>query len=223
MSDRSGRLAPLTGVVFVALLIAANSIVETTPDSNASAAKVISFYNAHSTKIAVAAYLTGVSLFVGLFFYAILRDRLREHGAAKGLANTAFGGAVLFAVGGGLAAGTELALAEAPSGLNPGAAQALNLLENNLAQFALGAGIAVLLFAAGLAILRTRMLPAWLGAVALVIAIAALTPAAFGAFLATGLWTLVVSVMLFRRQPASSASVSGVAVGGAAAGGVPLG
>lgn len=218
MSDRWGRLAPLSGVVFVGLLIAANALAESLPDSKASATKVISYYRSHSTKIAVAAYITGVSLFVGLFFYATLRDHLRRHDAAKRLASTAFGGAVLFAVGGGLAAGTELALAEAPNEFSPGAAQALNLIENNLAQFALGAGIAVLLVAAGIAIIRTGLLPVWLGWIAIVIAVAALTPAAFGAFLATGLWTLVVSVMLFRRQEELTVGASGVAMGSAPAG-----
>jgi hypothetical protein len=218
MSDRWNRLAPLTGVVFVGLLIATNALGGSSPDNKASASKVISYYSSHSTKIAVASYLTGVSLLFGLLFYGVLRDHLSRSDDARRLANTAFGGAVLFAVGGGVIAGTQLALAEAPSEFSPAAAQALNLLGNNLAQFALGGGIAVLMTATGIAILRSGLLPVWLGWAGFVIAIAALTPAAFGAFLAAGLWTLVVSVILLRRQQALGANASGTAMGGAAAG-----
>jgi hypothetical protein len=212
MSDRWSRLEPLTGVVFVALLIITSALSGSLPDSKASATKVLSYYSSHSTKIAVAAYITGLSLFFGLFFYASLRDHLSRGDEARRLAATAFGGAVLFAVGGGVSAGTQLTLAEAPGVFSPGAAQALNLLVNNLGQFALGAGIAVLMMAAGIAILRTGLLPVWLGRVAIVIAVVALTPAAFGAFLAAGLWTLIVSVILFRRQEELSASASGAAL-----------
>lgn len=208
MSDRWGRFVPLTGVVFVALLIASNVLVGTAPESSDSAAKVIAFYQAHRTKIEVSSFLTGLSLFFGLFFYASLRDYLFLSRTAARLATTAFGGAVLFAVGGSLAAGLQFALADVPSKLSPAAAQALNVLENDLALFALTAGIAVLLMAAGIAILRSRLLPAWLGWVAIVIAVVGLTPAGFFAFFGAGVWTLIASVLIYMRSGASIGAAS---------------
>src|SRR5438132_14036484 len=101
MTDRWSRFAPLTGVVFVGMLVASNVLGANTPDSNAAATKVISFYHSHRTRQEVSAYLTGVSLFVGLFFYGSLRGHLRRVTAVERLASIAFAGAVLFAVGGG--------------------------------------------------------------------------------------------------------------------------
>lgn len=195
---------PLTGVVFVALLVATNVLLGSAPESSDSAAKVIAFYQAHRTKIETSSYLTVLSLFFGLFFYACLRDYLGRGTAGKRLAATAFGGAVLFAAGGGLAAGLQFALADVPSKLSPAAAQALNLLENDLSVFVLTAGVAVLMMASGIAILRTRLLPLWLGWTAIVIAVVGLTPAGFFAFLAAGLWTLVASILIYTHPDASA-------------------
>lgn len=200
MSDRWGRFVPLTGIVFVALLVATNVLVGSAPESSDSAAKVIAFYQSHQSKVEVSSFLTGLSLFFGLFFYASLRDYLGRVRGSERLAATAFGGAVLFAVGGGLAAGLQFALADVPSKLSPAAAQTLNVLENDLSVFALTAGIAVLLMAAGIAIVRTRALPVWLGWIAIVFAVVALTPVGFFAFFAAGIWTLIASVLIYTRQ-----------------------
>lgn len=209
MSDRWSRFVPLTGVVFVALLVATNVLLGSAPESGDSGAKVIAFYEAHRTNVQISSYLTGLSLFFGLFFYACLRDYLARARAGQRLAATAFGGAVLFAVGGGIAAGSQFALADVPSKLSPAAAQALNLIENDTAVFALTAGVAVLLMASGIAILRTRLLPVWLGWIAIVIAVVGLTPVGFLAFLAAGLWTLVASILIYARGDASTLAPGG--------------
>jgi hypothetical protein len=209
MSDRWSRLVPLTGVVFVALLVSTNVLVGSAPESTDSAAKVIAFYQSHQSKIELNAFLTGLSLFFGLFFYASLRDYLGRARASERLAATAFGGAVLFAVGGGLSAGLQFALADAPSKLAPATAQALNLLENDMTVFTLTAGIALLLMAAGIAIVRTRALPVWLGWLAIVFAVVALTPVGFFAFFATGIWTLIVSILIYTRQDAPTPATRG--------------
>jgi hypothetical protein len=66
----------------------------------------------------------------GLFFYSYLSDHIRRAENSARLAIAAFGGAVLFAVGGALGAGTQFALADVPGRLSPAAAQALNLLQH---------------------------------------------------------------------------------------------
>ena len=209
MSDRWSRLAPLTGVLFVALVVAANVLTGSTPGSKATATKVITFYHSHRAREDTAAYLTGLSLFVGLFFYGLLRSHLRRVAATERLAAIAFAGAVLFAVGGGLSAGITLTLADVPTRLDASSAQALNLLRNDLTVFLLLAGIAVLLFASGLAIVRTALLPRWLGWFALAFGVVGLTPAGFVSFLAVGVWTLGVSIVLYMRAARPDAAATG--------------
>jgi len=72
--------------------------------------------------------------------------------------------------------------------------QTLNVLDNNDFVPAV-AGVALLVLAAGLSVVRHGGLPRWLGWVAIVLGIAAFTPAGFIAFLAGGVWIIVVSIL----------------------------
>ena len=58
---------------------------------------------------------------------------------------------------------------------------------------------AALVGATGLAIVRTKLLPAWFGWVSVLAALAMLSPAAYMLIPALLLWTLVVSLWLFFR------------------------
>ncbi len=209
--ERWYRLAPLAGLVFVALLIVATLLGGNPPDPNAAGTKVIAYYHSHRTRQEVAAYLIGLSLFFGLLFYGYLRTYLRSVPETAPLAALAFGGAVLFAAGGGVFAGAQFALADVPTHLDASSAQALNLVERDLSIFLQTAGIGVLMFAAGLAIVRSRLLPAWVGWFGIVFGIVSITPAAFIAFPAVGLWTAIVSVLLFA--PAGRPETPAVATG----------
>jgi hypothetical protein len=122
------------------------------------------------------------------------------------MALVSLGGALMFAVGFGLFGGIDFALADTPSKLTPGAAQALNLLENDLF-FPFAIGSITFGVATGLAIVRSGLLPAWLGWVVLVLGILAATPAALIGLVGLLIWSLVVSIMIFQRsaQPAADA------------------
>ena len=194
------RLAPVTGLFFVALLVAAAALSGSEPGSTATPGHVIAFYHVHRSGIEVSAYLNGLAVFVGLIFFATLRDRLSCTPQANRFAATGFAGAVVFAVGGTLAAGTALALAAEPTSLTPAAAQALNILGNDLATFALASGAAVLMLGTGFAIRIGRQLPPWLGWAALVFVVVSLLPIPNLAVLPVGLWTLVASIVLTHRS-----------------------
>jgi hypothetical protein len=212
MSSRWNRLAPLSGVALVVLLIVSQVLIGNEPGKKASLARVVAYYSAHHGAIQVSAYLTGIALVFGLLFYGYLSDHIRRIENSARLAITAFGGAVLFAVGGAMGAGTQFALADAPARLSPGAVQALNLLQQDLSGFAIAGGVAGLLIASGLAILKGRHLPAWAGWLGLVLGIASLVPIQnIGAPLA-GIWTLLVSILLCARAD-KLASVSGPVAG----------
>lgn len=147
-------------------------------------------------------YLMGPVLLCGFLFYGHLRERLAE--GTRGLAATAFGGAILFAVSGAVSSGAQIAIAQHPATLSPSIAHALNLVEHYIAAVALGAGTSVLLFAAGLAILRGGALPAWTGWLGLAFGILALVPLPSIGPIPTAIWTLIASIVMIRRAPAAT-------------------
>ena len=200
------RLAPLTGVLFVVLVAAAFIVGGETPDLNDSPQKILNYYNDHDSKQMFAALLLAWGSVAFLFFLGVLRSVLQaaEGGVAR-LATVAFGGGILLAVGMLSFAGFTFTLADAADHLTPAAAQSLNALNSDFF-FPLAAGLGALMISTGIVAIRSKVLPAWLGWITLLIGIAALTPAGFFAFLAFGLWSLVVSVMLWRAMaPATPA------------------
>ena len=198
MSDRWGRYAPLTGVVFVGLLIATFATSGSTPGVHSTGAHVISFYKAHHGELMAGNVLGAVGVAFFLFFAASLRARLRRGEGGEALAALAFGGAVLLAVGGAAFSALGFALADARNTIDPSAAQALNVLINDFF-FPLAVGTCVFMIGNWLAVVRTGALPKSLGWVALPIGIAALTPGGFVAFLVLMAWSLIVSVLLYLR------------------------
>jgi len=203
------RLMPLSGIVFVALVLA-SIFIENTPGSNASASTVLTYYQTHQNTTSASALLTGLAVIFALLFFSYLREYMRQDGATRWLASTAFGGVLLFAAGGAISAGSYVALGDQPHVLSAAAAQTLNLIQNDVSNSFTQVGLAVFYLATGAAILRGRLLPAWLGWVSLVLGVlAASLILAFIAFLATGLWVIVVAIMLWTRAAHESAEQEG--------------
>ena len=74
----------LTGALFVVLvLVAFFAVGGNTPDGDASARKVVSFYSDNDTKEMIAAVVLALSAVPLLYFTAILRDRLRAASAGS--------------------------------------------------------------------------------------------------------------------------------------------
>ena len=198
--NRWERLAPLTGVISVAIIVAVFAIGGETPEPDDGVAKVQAFYIKHHDKHAALAFILALAVPFLLFFVSSLRSDLRRAGGTGQLANAAFAGGVLAAVGFGILASVHLALAESAAHARTiGTTQTLNVLDGNNFIPAV-AGIALLVFAAGASAIRHGGLPKWLGWVGIVIGIVAFTPAGFFAFLAGGLWVLVTSVLLARSR-----------------------
>ena len=200
------RLAPLTGVIFVVIAVAAFAIGGSTPGDHDSALKVATFYGKHHDKHMTLAFILALSIPFLLFFVSCLRYDLRRAGGTGQLANGAFAGGVLAAVGFGILAFVHLALADAADSANTiGTTQVLNVLDNN-DYLPVGAGMGVLVFGAGLSAVRHGGLPSWLGWAGVVIGVLAFTPAGFFAFLASGLWIAIASILLtLARQSAPPA------------------
>jgi mannose-6-phosphate isomerase-like protein (cupin superfamily) len=107
--------------------------------------------------------------------------------------------AVLEAAGQSIGAGIGYALAAVPGRLDPAAAQALNVLSNDLV-LTNTAGLFLFGLAAGIAILRGRRLPIWLGWVAIAMAIVVVTPPKALAFVVLVVWMVVVAVLIVFRD-----------------------
>ncbi|MCW2757865.1 MAG: hypothetical protein JWO46_1611 [Nocardioidaceae bacterium] len=190
------RLAPLTGVAFFVLLMGAAIAAGPTPGAYDSGAKVLRIFAAHEGAERVSNLLDALGVVFLVFFAGILRAHLRQAGA---LATVAFGGLVVLATGGAARAGVGWALASGHDHLDPSTAQTLNVIFYG--HYPAIVGIAIFMFAAWLAVLRTRALPLWLGWLALPIGLAAIAPPTLAPLIASGLWIAVAGVVVTVRGP----------------------
>jgi hypothetical protein len=196
MLTRLARLVPLTGVVFAVLALAGMATAQPPPGVKASGEKVLAFSQSHagSQRVADQLLIAGFAFFV--FFAGSLRAQLRRTPEAEAAGTVALIGAGVMAGGVAVYIGMDFAANAAPYALAPAAAQALNVLALELV-FPLSLGGFVFGIAAGVAILRSSVLPNWIGWAAIVIG---LVPLWIIQVLLLYVWTVVVSVLLYRRS-----------------------
>ncbi|HEY1357106.1 MAG TPA: hypothetical protein VGF21_02265 [Thermoleophilaceae bacterium] len=176
-----------------------------TPDPDASARNVVSFYTDNGTIQIIAAAVIALSTVPLLLFAATLRERARAALPDRSLLPTfAFAAGVVTAGGFLVAAATHFAVADLADEIQPAAAQALNALDSAMfIPFSLG--VATLVLATSLTALRSALLPRWMGWVGVVLFVVAWTPVGFLAFALSGIWIIVASIVLYRRgNPARS-------------------
>lgn len=192
-------LAPLTGAAFLVVAIAAFAIGGEPPDAEHSAEEIVSHYVDNKDSVIFGAVLATLASTLLVFFGATLSATLRAADRAPGILSAAvLVGASIMAVGLAIDSTILFALAEAAEDIEPGSVQALQALwDNDFLPIAMGT--LVFLLSSGLAIIRTGALPKWIGWVAIVLAVIALTPIGFVAFIGSAIWVLVVSVMLTMR------------------------
>ena len=194
---RLERLAPLAGVLFAVIFAIGFLVSGDTPDTDATGEVVISHYD-DTGKIYVTVFALGIAAILLMFFAGALRSRLRVSGP-EWLAAVVFGGAVIYTVGLGLFAMSQVALSDASDLGQPQVAQALNIIDNDNF-FPVVIGLSVVLLATGWHVVASRCLPVWLGWISLILGVLALAgPAGFAAFLLFPIWVLVVAVLLYLR------------------------
>jgi hypothetical protein len=202
VSGSWARYAPLSGLLAVALLVA--SIIVTgfdSVDSNDSTQKVVDFWSDNDSKQVAGAFIGALATVPLLWFLGSLRSALRTgEGGTGRLSAIAYAGGIVLAATAAVDSSIQFAVAESVGDVPAGVTQTLSVLYSD---FFLGfpIGLGTLLLASSLAILRTKVLPAWLGWVALLLGIVSLTPVGFFAFLVVLAWIAVVSVVLFQQQP----------------------
>jgi hypothetical protein len=198
-------IGALMGVLFVVLAIVAFAIGGETPDVDDSAQEIVSFYVDNDAEQQIAGALLGLACVAFLFFLGSLRRALRAAaGDEGGLSTVVVVGGVMIAVGASIFAGLTFTLGDAADDLPRSATLALNALNSDMF-ITVAVGTAVFNLGLALAVLRHGGLPRPLGWLALVVGIAAVTPAGFFAFLATGIVVVWASIAL-TRQPAAPGS-----------------
>jgi len=193
------RYAPLAGLAFVVLTVAAFVIVGDTPDNDSTTLKVVTFWTDHKDEgfiSSIVGALAGLSL---AWFAGSLRSHLaRFEPGANRLANVSFGGGLIAAAGILIALNLQFAIVDTVGDVPPVVTQTLFVLSDDFFMPIVG-GLALMLVAAGIVGVRHAAFPAWLAWSGIVVAIAGLV-LPFPVVLVILLWEAVVSVWLFTRQ-----------------------
>jgi hypothetical protein len=202
LPEHRARWGPATGVIFVVLL-AVSFIITSTPDTKKSPAYLYAWYNVkdHQTHLKISLILADVAVVFGVFFFGYLRDRWGRTDIGARLAPIMLAGISILATGGLIFSGTMLALVDEPKYMSPDTAQTLNFLNSDIGALAVTVSVSIIMAAAGMIILKTRIVPIWLAWVSFLLAVVALAgPLGFFAFLATGLWILIVAFIMWRFE-----------------------
>jgi len=218
------RWAPLTGIVFVALIVVTFFVPAASPPSAGDpASDVVAWFDEHETALLTSGYLSGLALIFFVWFLGSLQRRLRDGGEPR-LAVIAFGGGLVLA-------GIALLGNATAQYLAWGLAADLDA-ETVRALWLIGFGslvytfpLVVLVEAIAIAALRSRVFPRWYAALGFLAGLWFVVGGAayaddgffsptgaygFIGFLAFLVWVLLTSVlMLVQReveQPAARAA-----------------
>jgi hypothetical protein len=195
----SKQVGPLLGILFVVLVAISFAVSGETPSVDDPPRDIVKFYLDNDSSQQLAATLLGLACVPFLFFLGSLRRALRSAPGDGGVLSTVMliGGLVM-AVGLSIFAAITFTLGDAVDHLPVSAVLTLNAMNSDF--FFPGAvGVAAFNLALAVAILSHGGLPRPLGWAALVVGIAAVTPAGFFAFLATGIIVIWASIALYQR------------------------
>jgi hypothetical protein len=204
MNNNTDWLAALTGLAFLVVVIIGFAIGGEPPDpSDDSVQEIIDFYVDNDTSVWIGSLLAAIAGTLLVFYGGYLRKVLRAaEGEGHILSAVVLAGATVVAIGAAIDATINIALVETVEDVEPAAVQALSALwTNDFIPVAMG--MQIFMLAAGISIVRHGALPRWLGWVAIVFGVAAVTPAGFFAFIGAALWIAVTSIMLTLRARAA--------------------
>jgi hypothetical protein len=193
------RLVPLIGILAVAAVVAAFAVGGETPDIDDPLREVVSFYKENDSDQAAAGLILGLGAVFFLCFLASLWPVLRgAEGERRGPSVLAFAGGIVFAIGLLIFAGLSFTLGDAADDLSPSGIQTLHVLSMEFF-LPLAVGNLTFLLGTGISVVRTAVLPKWLGWVAIVGAVFQFTPLWFIPFLALALLIVVSSLLMSLR------------------------
>jgi hypothetical protein len=195
----ASRLAPLIGILAVAGVVAAFAVGGETPEIDDPLREVVSFYQENDSDQQAAGFILALGAFFFLCFLASLWPFLRgAEGEWRGPSVLGFAGGIVFAIGVLIFAGLAFTLGDAADDLSPVGIQTLHALSFDFF-LPLAVGNLAFLLGTGISVVRTGVLPKWLGWVAIVGAVFTFTPIWFVPFLALGLFIVVAGVVMSQR------------------------
>ena len=200
MSKDELRWIGIGGLVFVVLAVVLVLVTPSPPAIHASAAKLASHYTKSKQGLFLAGgFATMGAVVVGGFWFWYFRELLAGVTGGRRLATVGFAGAVLFAAGGGLAAGLDFVISDAVGHASVSTIEALNYFRADLNLGLTATGVVLFLLTTALVVIRFRALPVWLGWVAIVFAVATflITPLAL---LCVGVWMIPTNIVLIARS-----------------------
>jgi hypothetical protein len=194
------RLIALSGAAWAVLAVVGVIVGNgEAPEPKDTPAKIVSYYSSHSSDIKASAVFFSVAFLFFLLFCGTLRSYLRRNPGNEGLATLMLIAAGVLTAVAGIGGGIELGIAKNIHHLSPDAAQAANLIEQEVFLPALVAGF-IFSVCSGIAILRSSLLPRWLGWIAIVMAVVfVVPPAGFIGLIVLVFWSLAVSVVMYMR------------------------
>lgn len=200
--SRLERLAPLSGVVSVVILII-GVLIFNYYEFLPSAENIADFLNNNASRVSAGGYIGSLSAFFLIWFAGSVRSALLEREAGEGQLS-------LVAFGGGLAAAIALGIsfigifasglrAGAPGGIPTVAAVAMYDFWTQLTGQLFSIFMAVFVGATAIVTLRTGLFPRWFGWVSALVAIGLLTPYAYALLVLAFIWMFVVSIWLYLK------------------------
>ncbi len=193
------RFAPLTGLLFVVLVIVSTIIVGETPSADDGAAKAVGYWANNKDDVIAGSIVAAFSTVAMLWFAGVWRATLAaSEGPGSRLASTAFGGLVVAAIGWTALFTFGFVAADTSGDVPAQVTWTLSVLQADFF-FPVAIGFAVFLLASGLAMLRGAFFPNWPGWIALVLGLICVTPGGFFGILGGLAFILGVSVSLFLR------------------------
>jgi hypothetical protein len=200
---------PLTGVGFIVLGIVSFIVGGEPKSADEPVREIVAFYVDNKDSVEVGAFIGVAATVLLVFFGAYLRRFLRA-GAAEGegemLSLVSFVGVVIVAVGFAIDTTILVALSEAADDINPVAVQSLQALwDNDFVPLVLG--VLLFLWGTGLSVIRSGVLPKWLGWVMIVLGVVGVTPIGFASAIGAAILVLVLSILLSVRARRAAAGV----------------
>lgn len=200
--DRSyAKWMPLTGVLFIAMAIAGFIVGGEPPDASGNSAnEIVQFYTDNQGRVMAGIIILSIATVLFVFFASYLRSVLDRGAGEDGMfSRIAFVGAVVFAVGGAIDGTLLIAISEAAGEIEPAQIETLQAFwDNDFLPLALG--VVLFTLGSGISIVLHKSLPVWLGWIAIVLGIVGMTPLGWIAFMGTGVWILIASVMLLLSE-----------------------
>lgn len=192
------------GLVFLLLFVVIEVLAGGDTAEGASGESVVKAYLDSGDARRAGAFLVAPSAASLLLFVACFRSVVGPAaGAGRRLLQY---GAIVYATALASGAVLELGMVSAAAEGQPAVAETLNVL-NQQAWIPTAVGVGVLLIGAFLSVRRTRVLPGWMGWIALVLGVVSLIAwGGYAGFMLGPVWIAVAGVMLATRRAAAVAA-----------------